>query len=53
MRRLKCTFHQISFRLPENEGEFLSGTLHDDLDVCHSHLVENPSCNLEEDDNER
>ncbi len=53
MRRLKCIFHKIEFELPENEDEFLSGTLHEDVIGCYSHLTENPSCILENKKDER
>jgi len=49
----KCLSHNLEFQLPTSEDEFVSGKLHDEVEKCQSHLLENPSCKLLGDKNER
>jgi len=48
MRIIQCNNHKIKFFIPTEEQEFLSGKYHDDVNGCHLHHEEFPSCVFEE-----
>lgn len=37
---VKCENHNLEFKLPTTEKEFVSGSLHDEVERCQSHLLE-------------
>ncbi len=53
MQLVRCIIHNQKFKLPSTEGEFISGSLHDEVVKCQSHLHENPNCNLTGDLNDK
>lgn len=48
MQKVHCGVHLISFRLPTSDEEFRSGNLHNEVERCQAHILENPKCKLEE-----
>jgi len=49
---VKCIIHNLEFKLPATDEEFVSGSLHDEVEKCQSHLLENPYCKLSGENNE-
>lgn len=45
---VKCNTHLISFRLPDTDEEFVSCSLHSEVERCHTHVLENPGCIIKE-----
>lgn len=52
MKKIHCNVHHTSFTLPTTDEEFNSGSLHDEVEKCQTHIRENPDCRLEEAPNE-
>ena len=48
MQIVKCTIHNVVFRLPTDVGEFALGELHKEVESCQLHLEEFPDCKLVE-----
>ena len=48
MKSVQCLEHDIEFQLPSTEEEFLSGTLHEQVeDICEHH-ERYPKCRFQE-----
>lgn len=51
MKQIQCTKHKTEFQLPTTEEEFLSGTLHQQVeDICEHH-ERYPKCRFQEIEN--
>jgi hypothetical protein len=51
MKQIQCTKHKTEFQLPTTEEEFLSGTLHEQVeDICEHH-ERYPKCRFQEIEN--
>jgi len=50
---VRCTVHNLEFKLPSSEEEFVSGELHSEVENCQDHILNNPSCKLVGELNER
>ena len=48
MYKAKCKKHKIEFQLPTVEEEYVSGSLHDDIELLCSHHERYPKCRFEE-----
>jgi len=48
MQLVKCTLHNIEFRLPSIHDEFLSGKLHDDVERLSDHHQQFSACKFVE-----
>jgi len=48
MKIVQCNNHQVSFRLPTLDEEFISGSLHEDVERIWTHILENIDCEIEE-----
>lgn len=47
MKIVRCNVHNVNYRLPTTESEFLLGRLHNDVISCNEHL-EQSDCIFEE-----
>ncbi len=45
---VKCYTHKEIFKLPASDEEFISGSLHEEVEKCQVHSLENPDCIMEE-----
>lgn len=52
MQVVKCEKHETKFVLPTLEEEFVSGSLHDDVEHLSGHHEQFPTCRFEEIKNE-
>ncbi len=48
MQTVRCLIHDVVFRLPTSDDEFVLGKLHSQVELCQLHLVEFPDCKLVE-----
>ncbi len=48
MNTIYCTKHKTEFQLPTTEDEFLSGTLHQQVEDICEHSERYPKCKFEE-----
>ena len=48
MRTVQCNSHQVLFRLPTSDEEFISGSFHKDVERIQIHVLENIDCKIEE-----
>jgi len=46
MNVINCNIHNVNYRLPETETEFLSGEFHNDILELENHIEQNPDCVL-------
>jgi len=46
MQLVRCSVHDLEFRLPTMEEEFITGKLHDEVERCQCHVEENKECKL-------
>jgi hypothetical protein len=44
MQTIQCKIHKKEFQLPTTEEEFLSGSLHDDVEALYEHHERYPKC---------
>ena len=51
MKQIQCTKHKTEFQLPTTEEEFLSGTLHDQVEDICEHSERYPKCRFQEIEN--
>ena len=51
MKQIQCTKHKIEFQLPTTEEEFLSGTLHEQVEDICEHSERYPKCRFQEIEN--
>lgn len=51
MQTVRCPVHDVVFRLPTRNDEFILGKLHSQVELCQLHLEEFPDCRLVEIDN--
>jgi len=48
MKQVICQTHKIEFQLPTTEEEFLSGTLHIEVENLSEHHERYPKCRFQE-----
>ena len=48
MKQIQCTKHKTEFQLPTTEEEFLSGTLHQQVEDICEHSERYPKCRFQE-----
>jgi hypothetical protein len=48
MEIVECKKHKIEFQLPTVEEEYVSGSLHDDIELLWNHHERYPKCRFEE-----
>ena len=48
MRKLRCVVHDNTFQIPITDEEFLSGTMHEDVERIQAHVDENHNCKIKE-----
>ena len=48
MQTIQCLEHNIEFQLPTTEEEFLSGTLHQQVEDICEHSERYPKCRFQE-----
>jgi hypothetical protein len=48
MKQLICQKHKIEFQLPTTEEEFLSGSMHDQIEAIWEHAEKSPQCKFQE-----
>ena len=48
MQTVHCKIHKIEFQLPSTEEEFLSGSLHENVEFLCEHHDKYPKCRFEE-----
>lgn len=53
MQLVRCLLHDLEFKLPSTEEEFVSGVLHSEVESCQDHILQNPSCKLVGESSER
>lgn len=53
MQLVRCLIHDLEFQLPTTDEEFVSGKLHSEVEICQDHILNNPSCKLVGELNER
>ena len=41
---IRCNIHNVNYRLPETNEEFLSGKFHDDVIGIQDHIEQFPNC---------
>ena len=51
MKSIQCLEHDIEFQLPTTEEEFLSGTLHQQVEDICEHSERYPKCRFQEIEN--
>jgi len=44
MELVKCLLHDLEFRLPTSEDDFISGRFHDEVERCQSHIEGSSDC---------
>ena len=47
MELVKCSIHGLEFKIPASKEEFLSGKLHEQVELCVKHHEEFPDCKFE------
>lgn len=48
MQTIQCKIHKTEFQLPSTEEEFLSGTLHMEVEFLCEHTERYPKCRFQE-----
>jgi len=48
MKSIQCKKHKVEFQLPTVEEEYVSGSLHDDIELLWNHHERYPKCRFEE-----
>jgi hypothetical protein len=48
MQTIHCKIHKKEFQLPTTEEEFLSGSLHENVEFLYEHHEKYPKCTFEE-----
>ena len=48
MQQYICKIHKIEFQLPTTEEEFVSGSLHENVEFLCEHHEKYPKCRFEE-----
>jgi len=48
MQTVECKKHKIEFQLPTVEEEYISGSLHNDIELLWNHHERHPNCVFKE-----